>query len=231
MSFVSRLLTAVVGLALIWIFWPFGSRDEVIQTIEPPSGHEGRIFTTPLPEDAPKPEPKPPASTQAPAKQIDDEPDGKAAEKTEEKAEEKTAAADPPQQGAQEPKPKLKSMRYYRVMVRDGGTLEAGKIVITLQGVEAQPADKTCKDAKGRSWACGTGARAALTRLIRGRAVICKVPGDGKTPEMTARCSVSGTDLSLWMITQGWVKPATPADAELTEAGEAARKKKIGVWR
>ena len=53
MSLASRLITALVGLLLIWFFWPFGGGDEVVKLVEPPpTGHQ-RLFTTKLPEDDP----------------------------------------------------------------------------------------------------------------------------------------------------------------------------------
>lgn len=223
MSLASRLLTAVVGLGLIWFFWPFGGpREEVVKTIEPPSGHEGRLFTTPLPETK---KPEPPADAQA-------LPDAETAEAVDEEADDEVAAVAPEAGPDAGPKPKLKSIRYYRVTVRDGGTLETrGGSVISLAGIDALSADETCKDTKGKSWACGTRARAALTRFIRGRAVICKVPANGTAQAVTARCTLAGTDLSTWMVEQGWAKPEAPTDSDLAKAAEAAQKRKIGVWR
>jgi endonuclease YncB( thermonuclease family) len=222
MSLASRLLTALVGLALIWYLWPFGGDTEVVKMVEPPlSGHQGRLFTRPLPDDDPPPEsPAPAKATQAPPK---DDALGSADG-------DKTAALAP--EAAQKPKPKLKATRFYRVIVRDGGTLETrGDIVITLEGIGAYAADETCKDAKGRTWSCGKSAQVALTRLIRGRAIVCKVPAMGKLSSVTARCTLAGTDLSTWMVAQGWAKPAAPTEPKLAKAADAARKKKIGVWR
>lgn len=59
-------------------------------------------------------------------------------------------------------KPERATKRYLRVTVRDGGTLKAGKLVIRLQGIEARAAKAKCQDADGKSWPCGTMARAAL---------------------------------------------------------------------
>jgi endonuclease YncB( thermonuclease family) len=213
MSLASRLFTAVVGLALIWFFWPFGGGgDEVVKIVEPPSGHEGRLFTTPLPDANPPKKPAPPEEDSA------------------DTAGDQVAAIAP--KAAQEAKPKLKATRYYRVTVHDGGTLETrGKIVIKLDGIQAHAADEICKDASGKAWACGTRARVALIRFIRGRAVVCRAPETGKAKAVTARCTVGGTDLSEWMLSQGWVKPGGNADTKLAEAADGARKKKIGVWR
>jgi len=228
MSFFSRTLTAIVGLGLIWFFWPFGGgSNEVVKIVKPPTGHEGRLFTTPLPEtplpeEAPPKKPEPPETTQAlPDTETADQPDGKT-----------VAAVDPGAPQGPQPKQKLKATRFYRVMVRDGGTLEARTVIIKLAGIDAYAADEACKDAKGRSWACGTRARVALTRFIRGRAVVCKVPATYKTAELvTAPCVLAGTDLSTWMVSQGWAKPATSAESKLTKAAAAAKKKKVGVWR
>jgi endonuclease YncB( thermonuclease family) len=115
--------------------------------------------------------------------------------------------------------------------VRDGGRIEANGTVITLAGIAVRDADGQCKDAKGRAWACGARARAALMRLIRGRAVTCKVPASGKQKALTASCTVGGTDLSTWMVAQGWAEAKAPSEPKLAKAADAARKKKIGIWR
>ncbi len=229
MSLASRLITAVVGLGLIWFLWPFGGSDEVVKIIEPPSGHEGRLFTTPLPE-APLPEAPPPKKADPPQtiEALPETPPASAKDGKTVVAVVPNGAAAP--EGAA-PKVVLKPKRFYRVVVRDGGTLKAGDVVITLGGIKAHAAGATCKDAKGRVWACGKQARIALMRLIRGRAVSCKVPVSSTAKALTARCGVAGTDLSEWLVSQGWVKPEAPADTKLAEAADTARKKKIGVWR
>lgn len=214
MSLASRLITAALGLALIWYLWPFGGGDsEVVQTVTPPpTGHE-RLFTTKLPE--PTPATTPPTAPSKPPPKTGDQ----------------TAAVAPAA------KPKVTAKRYYRVTVRDGGTLESGNIVIRLHGIEANAADATCKDSTGKTWRCGTRARAALTRFIRGRAVVCtestaedpKAPADGTA--LTARCTLARKDLSTWMVAHGWAKPAAPAEPKLTKAADEARKRKIGIWR
>jgi endonuclease YncB( thermonuclease family) len=115
--------------------------------------------------------------------------------------------------------------------VRDGDTIEAGGTVITLSGIKAHDIDEKCKDGTGRTWPCGARARAALTRLIHGRAVSCVTPSSGKQESFTARCKVGRTDLSVWMVNQGWAEPAAPKDSTLAGAAEAAKKKKLGIWR
>ena len=111
------------------------------------------------------------------------------------------------------------------------GTLEASGRVIKLDGINPIPSDETCNDKSGTKWLCGTRARLALTRFIRGRAVVCKVPEKDKAKALTARCSLASKDLSVWVAAQGWAKPAAPPKPKIAKAADQARKKKIGIWR
>ncbi|ODA67064.1 hypothetical protein A7A08_01808 [Methyloligella halotolerans] len=120
--------------------------------------------------------------------------------------------------------------RFYRVIVRDAGTLKTGNHIIHLQGIAVREEDETCKDEDGTSWPCGIRARAALTRLIRGRAVVCDLPRTGDEAEFTSRCRIGETDLSLWMVEQGWAKPATDTDDTFAKARDKAKEAKLGLW-
>ena len=77
--------------------------------------------------------------------------------------------------------------RYFKVKVRDAGTLEVGllltdAVVIRLEGIKACEADETCKNKKesGTSWPCGAKARTALAHFIRYRAVACTLAPGGE---------------------------------------------------
>ncbi len=128
-------------------------------------------------------------------------------------------------------KPKQTTKIYYRVTVPDSGTLQAGHVVIKLNGIVAHEADAQCRDEKGKSWPCGAAAKTALRQLIRARSVVCDLPGPGKQKSFTARCAVSGTDLSTWLVRQGWAKPNDLPEPALADAAEAAKSERIGVWQ
>ena len=127
--------------------------------------------------------------------------------------------------------PKLTKKIYYRVIVSDSGTLEAGDVVIRLNGIVASEADAQCHDKQGKNWPCGAAAKTALRRLVRARAVVCDLPEPGEQKSFTARCAVSGTDLSTWMVRQGWAKPNDPPEPALADAAEAAKSERIGLWQ
>src|SRR5262245_6818655 len=128
-------------------------------------------------------------------------------------------------------KPKPTKKTYYRVFVPDSGTLEAGDVVIKLNGIAASKADAQCYDEQGKNWPCGAEAKTALSRLIRARAVVCDLPERGEQKSFTARCAVSGTDLSAWLVRQGWAKPNDPPEPALAYAAEAAKSERIGLWQ
>jgi endonuclease YncB( thermonuclease family) len=175
--------------------------------------------------------PSPPSPTPAPAPHAvtpsEDAPKPSAAPR--ETSEQLAALNDKDKTGAVTPNETTK--RYYRVKVRDGGTLQSGKVVIRLAGIAARAADATCTDARGKSWPCGAAAKAALTRLIRARAVTCALPKGGEHNIYDASCSVGGTDLSTWLVRQGWAEAKSPNDAALAEAAKTAKSEKLGLWR
>jgi endonuclease YncB( thermonuclease family) len=217
MRLASRILTALLGLALIWFLWPFTGSNEVVTAVSPPPvGQDGRSFT----------QPAAPAAKAAAPKVVPEKESGHAVPGPTSTRQGQQTAALPT-----DAKPKLTPKLYYRVVVRDGGTLESGGTVITLEGIEARAANAKCKEESGRSWACGARARLALTRLIRGRAVRCQVPVSGAPKSLTARCAVGGKDLSIWMVDQGWAEASAPAEPKLAKAASAAREKRIGLWR
>jgi endonuclease YncB( thermonuclease family) len=254
----SLFLRIVAGAVVLWpiaYLWPFGADDsEQVVAIEPPGPATKPLYPRsalpgekpahaiyvapqkPRPQDqavaehtpASKPKPTPPQ----PERKVENHTAAakpKAPSESDDKVNaERTAALEKKDAVAtKQPKPKL----FYRVIVRDGDTIEAGGTVITLSGIKAHDTDEKCKDGTGHTWPCGTRARTALTRLIHGRAVSCVTSSSRKQKSFTARCTVGRTDLSVWMVTQGWAEPAAPKDSKLADAAEAAQKKKLGIWR
>ncbi len=104
-------------------------------------------------------------------------------------------------------------------------------MVIKLNGIVPSKADAQCQDETGKRWPCGAAAMTALRQLIRARAVVCDLPGPGEQKSFTARCAVSGTDLSTWLVRQGWAKPNDLPEPALADAAEAAKSERVGVWQ
>jgi endonuclease YncB( thermonuclease family) len=252
MAHASRIFSIVLGLAVIALFlWPFNSplgfgRAWWAKEIAADRKADGQPAPTPvpptmaaLPAPAEPPAPPPPPVQQAapqpvaPAPQVHAVPDPAAPPQpnmlASEKAEAERLAALQKDKAADAAPPVTKL--YYKVRVIDAGTIQSGGVVITLADIAARDAKANCKDAKGRPWGCGDAGRVALARLIRTRAVSCVLPKGAEQKAFAARCNVAGTDLSTWLVRQGWANPKEPSEKALADAEAAAKKEKIGIWR
>jgi endonuclease YncB( thermonuclease family) len=242
MKTLSLLFSLLLGAAVLFIFvQPWGALEKLLgvtatreaapaKPLAPPDS-TATVETTPAkPPEAAAPQPAiPPPEAPKAAEPADPKAHLLAAEKAEA---ERNAALE---QKAATPLPR-ETKRYFKVRVRDAGTLEAGllptdTVLIRLEGIDAREADETCKKENGASWPCGAKARAALIRFIRSRAVTCTLPQGGETKDFAARCSVIGQDLSIWLVRQGWATPQNGAEPELAKALDAAKTERLGLWQ
>ena len=242
MKTLSLLFSLLLGAAVLVIFvQPWGALEKMLgptatreaapaKPLTPPEQTATVEATPAKPPEAVAPQPAiPPPEAPKAAEPADPKAHLLAAEKAEA---ERNAALE---QKAATPLPR-ETKRYFKVRVRDAGTLEAGllptdTVVIKLDGIDAREADETCKKENGASWPCGAKARAALIRFIRSRAVTCTLPQGGETKDFAARCSVVGQDLSTWLVRQGWATPQKGAEPELAKALDAAKTERLGLWQ
>jgi endonuclease YncB( thermonuclease family) len=243
MELASRIVSIVLGAAvMVLLLWPitvplgfseawWASRQAQSQARTPPAPRPQPDWARlPAPDAKPKaasPPPAPSAHAVTPGVAAAPKPAPAAGEKP--APPEQLAALKEQDTGTVTPKETTK--RYYRVKVRDAGTLQSGKVVIRLAGITAREADAACKDAAGKSWPCGAAAKTALTGLIRARAVTCALPKSGEQNIFDGRCAVGGTDLATWLVRQGWATPKAPNEAALAKAAAAAKSEKLGLWR
>jgi endonuclease YncB( thermonuclease family) len=248
MELASRIVSVLLGLVVaVFILWPvtipvgFGqawwaSRQVATQSeaapSQPAAEQPAPVGVAPAPPPVPAADAAPPETT---TQAVPPSPDqGKkrtllASEKAE--ADRIAALNSKDAKAVAAGTPPSPTKLYYRVTVRDADTLESGGATIRLAGITARDADATCKDKKGKAWRCGAAAKSALAHLIRARSVTCGLPKSGKPKDFTARCTVAGADLSLWLVRQGWAKPTDPPEPALAEAAEAAKKDGVGLWR
>jgi endonuclease YncB( thermonuclease family) len=242
MKTLSLLFSLLLGAAVLVIFvQPWGALEKMwgptatreaapAKPLTPPEQTAAVEATPAKPPEAAAPQPAtPPPEAPKAAEPADPKAHLLAAEKAEA---ERNAALE---QKAATPLPR-ETKRYFKVRVRDAGTLEAGllptdTVLIRLEGIDAREADETCKKESGASWPCGAKARAALIRFIRSRAVTCTRPQGGENKDFAARCSVVGQDLSTWLVRQGWATPQKGAEPELAKALDAAKTERLGLWQ
>ena len=118
------------------------------------------------------------------------------------------------------------------VIVSDSGTLEAGDVVIRLNGIVASKADAQCHDKQGKNWPCGAGRedgveaagprprrRLRLARTWRAEVIhgaLCRLRHRPFHLDGAARV--------------GEAKRPLPEPA-LADAAEAAKSEHIGLWQ
>lgn len=95
---------------------------------------------------------------------------------------------------------------YTRLEVTSAGGFRVVGRPFRFADVEPLAAEDTCRDQRGATWPCGQRARAALAALVRQRSVHCVETGTDGTTTMV-RCRVGRTDLSAWLVEQGWARP------------------------
>lgn len=134
------------------------------------------------------------------------------------------------------PEPEL----YNLVIIESAALIDARTRRFRLAHVEAPAADERCTGSGGRTWPCGRRARTALRRLVQRRAIACDPLTDEGTPApnepppdgepVVAQCSVGGTDLSRWLVENGWAEPTADAPEEWAALHAAARAEGRGLF-
>lgn len=101
---------------------------------------------------------------------------------------------------------------------------------VRLLGIDAPELAQNCRDARGRSWPCGTRARDALIAFAPRRAVIaCRSEGQDRFDRALSRCTrADGRDLAARLVAQGWAI-ATTEDYLIEQ--DRARDQRLGLWQ
>ena len=89
-----------------------------------------------------------------------------------------------------------------RPRVVDGDSLEVAGHRVRLFGIDAPESVQDCRDAQGRSYACGREARNALSAAIGGASVSCTPVGQSYDRDVSV-CTANGRDLSEAMVRSG----------------------------
>jgi len=117
---------------------------------------------------------------------------------------------------------------YRRVTVVGAGEIDLGKRRIVLAGIAPLPPDRQCRVTKGAAERpCAALALLALRQRVRGLGLQCRSAPDA----VSADCRIGATDLSLWLIEQGWAEAASDAPESYRAAESEARCAAKGLWR
>lgn len=132
------------------------------------------------------------------------------------------------------PPPQEPARQTYRlVVIEEAGLIDARSHRIALAHVEPPGLDQRCVNGAGVRWPCGMRARTALRRFVRRRPIACldlNTTQRGDEPVTVALCEVAGTDLSRWLIEQGWAAPKDTAPQEWRTAHATAKNFGLGMF-
>jgi endonuclease YncB( thermonuclease family) len=113
------------------------------------------------------------------------------------------------------------------IRIVDGETIGLGERIVRLDGVAAPARGETCRAASGEVFDCGGAAAAALTRLVAGRPVACRIVGQDGFGRGLGQCDAAGADLNRALVGGGFAV-ATSGTLRGNEA--AARQSAQGLW-
>lgn len=115
----------------------------------------------------------------------------------------------------------------HEIRIVDGETLGLGERIVRLAGIAAPGRGEACSGRSGEAFDCGGAATAALTRLVTGRPVSCRIVGQDGFGRGLGECVAGETDLGRTLVGSGF---AVATAAGLRPAEAAARDARSGLW-
>ncbi|MCX7931557.1 MAG: thermonuclease family protein [Rhodovarius sp.] len=112
------------------------------------------------------------------------------------------------------------------VAVLDGETLRLGDRILRLHGVSAPPRGAAC----GPVPDCGGAATAELARLVRDRAVECRIYGRDGFGRGLGVCRAGGVEVNAALVGAGWAHADGNAIPALAAMEALARAEGRGMW-
>lgn len=117
------------------------------------------------------------------------------------------------------------------VVVEEANRLRTRRGMVRLVGTQGVASDAICQLDDGRTPACEVLARTAMRRFVGQRSVSCTLGlREDAGEDHTAPCTAGDSDLSLWVVAQGWAFADGTAGADLRAAETTARSEQRGLW-
>jgi len=113
------------------------------------------------------------------------------------------------------------------VRIVDGETIGLGDRIVRLVGVAAPARGDACRSGSGQGFDCGAAATAALTRLVAGRDVTCRIVGQDGFGRGLGDCDAAGAALNKTLVGQGFARATSDA---LRSDEASARSAARGLW-
>jgi endonuclease YncB( thermonuclease family) len=108
----------------------------------------------------------------------------------------------------------------------DGDSIRLDGKDIRIAGIDAPELRQTCSGEGRGAYPCGEVTRKALSEMLAGRLVTCRISGRDQYRRRLASCDAAGEDIGAALVSRGYA--LAYGRYERDEA--AARDKKLGLW-
>ncbi|WP_198370617.1 thermonuclease family protein [Roseomonas rosulenta] len=115
----------------------------------------------------------------------------------------------------------------HAIRIVDGETIGLGERIVRLDGVAAPARGEACRAPTGETFDCGGASAAALTRLVAGRPVACRIVGQDGFGRGLGQCDAGGADLNQALVSGGF---AIATGSALRGQESVARQAALGLW-
>lgn len=113
----------------------------------------------------------------------------------------------------------------------DGDSIKIGAQEFRLQGIDAPEYRQTCKDDRGKAWACGKEARRVLAGLMSRGKVLCASSRRDRYGRHLATCKAGKVDLNREIVRLGFAVTFLDPSLTLLQAEAEAKAARRGLWR
>lgn len=114
--------------------------------------------------------------------------------------------------------------------VIDGDTIEIHGTRIRLDAIDAPESRQQCRQADGKPYPCGRRSAFALADMIGRAPLTCQPKGHDRYGRTIAVCFKGETNLSGWMVAEGWAVAFRKYGIDYIFEENMACKNRKGLW-
>jgi endonuclease YncB( thermonuclease family) len=116
-----------------------------------------------------------------------------------------------------------------RASVVAGDVLKVADTTVRLSGIEAPERAQLCGKDAGK-WRCAEAARVALSKVVGGRPVRCRLGGTDSGGSPLGHCTIDSVDINADLVRQGYAFAEGGASSRYAGHEKDARTAKAGMW-
>jgi endonuclease YncB( thermonuclease family) len=127
-------------------------------------------------------------------------------------------------------RPDDNAQAFENTLVLRDGSLRSGSTTIQLYGIKLPDRKKLCTTQFGARWTCGSSAYVALRNLVQSQTIRCTIRRETGN-EVLATCKFQQTDISAWLLQQGWAELTNDTKEKFyVDAFANGKAKSAGMW-